>query len=263
MYLGKTKRRLRYSISHGLGEVDLPNQLSPTDLVKAITEYKNGSVEARRILIETHLRLTIQIASGYVGRFRSKKEDIISAAMLGLVSAVDRAPRVLYNNNIAAYITTSVHSHIHDFLLHDQLIYIPAKRLQELRQTKLVPYTTTLTPKEDEDNLEYSNESDAEVLPEIYDINELEVLDFINQLDDMETMIFKLRVEEYNNVEIGARLGVSAEYVGQIRERIKEKYSRYQRRIEHESIRESQSHYGEGIDNSSRCQSESRLAQQL
>ena len=219
MYLGNIKRRIRYSVIHPLGRSDLPNQMPEEELHAKVEAYKQGDDSVKEDLILGHMRLTLQICGGYINRYPYKKNDIVSAAMLGLVKAVDWSRTRLKNGNIAGYITTTVHSHISNFLRTDKLIK---------GNCNLVPYTIKISSiKYDEENWrEYYNEAEATLLPPQYDEDDIMVTDLINQFLIWEQKIIKMKLQGYTNTEIAKRLGVSKEWIGQSLVKIQKKLKR-------------------------------------
>jgi len=215
MYLGNIKKRIRYSVVHPLGQSDLPNQMSEEELHAKTEAHKQGDDSVKDDLILGHVRLTLQICGGYVGRYPHKKDDIVSAAMLGLVKAVDRAREHLDHDNISGYITLKIHSHISDYLKNDKLIRGPAD---------LVPYTMSIANRSmDQDAGEYYNDAENVVLPPQYDEDDIIINDFLNQLPGMQRKIVELKLMSYTNNEIAKRLGVSTGYIWQILLKVQEK----------------------------------------
>jgi len=217
MYLGNIKKRISYGVVHPLGQSDLPNQMSEEELQTKLEAYRQGNDSVKEDLILGHMRLTLQICGGYVGRYPHKKNDIVSSAMLGLVEAVNRTRTHIKHNNISAYITTKIHSHIYEFLRTDKLIR---------GNYNLVPYTIMLLKTLWDEENEYYNEAESDSLPPQYDEDTIVVTDLINQFTSQQQEIIKMKLESYTNVEIAKRLGVSSEYIRQILLSIGEKLKR-------------------------------------
>lgn len=64
-----------------------PQPLSLEEEVKYIEAYKNGSEDARNILIERNLRLVAHIVKKY-GTFNGDCDDLISIGTIGLIKAI-------------------------------------------------------------------------------------------------------------------------------------------------------------------------------
>ena len=231
MYLGGSKRRIRYNVVHPIGQSDLPNQLSLPELTDLLDKHRSGDPNAREKLIMSHVRLVLQICGGYVARYPEKKDDIVSAAMLGLVEAVDRM-RVHVHNNIGGYVTIRVHSSIHKFLINDYAIRIPQKQIKKLKEEHILPYTINFNSKiqEDEDNYAYENDADTSLLPPQYDDHEHEISDFLNYLTAQEQEILTLRLENHTGRDIAKIIQISPARVSQILCDIGEKFTRFIRR---------------------------------
>lgn len=209
MYFGNVKKRLSYSI-HVEDMGDIPQPLSAEDLIYFVNQLRAGSEEAREKIILSHLRLSIQIASPYIKHYPDKQDDILQAAYMGIVIAVDRAPKKLYNDNISGYITTTVHSSIAEFLRKDHLVY----------GATCIPCTTKVAVKEDEDNSEYNNDAEALLFPPQYDDEALVVADFVNRLSPNLRRVCLLRLEGYTDIEIATRFDVSSETIRELRGKV-------------------------------------------
>lgn len=74
-----------------LGYVSSPNSfpqpLTPEEEYKFLQEYKNGSEDARNILIERNLRLVAHIVKKY-SSYGDDSEDLISIGTIGLIKAI-------------------------------------------------------------------------------------------------------------------------------------------------------------------------------
>jgi len=231
MYLGGSKKRIRYNVVHPIGQSDLPNQLSLPELTDLLAKHRAGDTDARETLIMSHVRLVLQICGGYVARYPKKKDDIVSAAMIGLVEAVDRMCAHVHNN-IGGYITIKVHSAIHKFLSEDHVIRIPQKQIKKMREENILPYTINLHGKvqEDEDNTAYTNDAEISLLPPQYDENDYEIHDFLNYLSTQEQEVLKLRLENHTGRDIAKILRISPARVSQILDDIGKKFTRFIRR---------------------------------
>ncbi|HOA54620.1 MAG TPA: RNA polymerase sporulation sigma factor SigK [Clostridiales bacterium] len=64
-----------------------PQPLTPEEEQKYITAYKEGSEDARNILIERNLRLVAHIVKKY-SNFSSDSDDLISIGTIGLIKAI-------------------------------------------------------------------------------------------------------------------------------------------------------------------------------
>lgn len=64
-----------------------PHPLTPEEEFKYLQEYKDGSEDARNILIERNLRLVAHIVKKY-SSYRDDGEDLISIGTIGLIKAI-------------------------------------------------------------------------------------------------------------------------------------------------------------------------------
>ncbi|MBR1442575.1 MAG: sigma-70 family RNA polymerase sigma factor [Firmicutes bacterium] len=74
--------------SYVSGGNSFPRPLSAEEEEKYITEYQNGSEEAKNILIERNLRLVAHIAKKYSSNSSYDSDDLISIGTIGLIKAV-------------------------------------------------------------------------------------------------------------------------------------------------------------------------------
>lgn len=73
--------------SYVTGSNSFPKPLSPEDEKKYLEEYKNGSEEAKNILIEHNLRLVAHIVKKY-SSYGNDAEDLISIGTIGLIKGI-------------------------------------------------------------------------------------------------------------------------------------------------------------------------------
>ncbi len=64
-----------------------PKPLTPAEEEKYLKEYKEGSIEAKNILIERNLRLVAHIVKKYTN-YQKDSEDLISIGTIGLIKAI-------------------------------------------------------------------------------------------------------------------------------------------------------------------------------
>jgi RNA polymerase sporulation-specific sigma factor len=65
-----------------------PEPLTPEEEKRLLKEYKNGSEEAKNILIERNIRLVRYIVNKKYGAVRNDCEDLISVGIIGLMKAI-------------------------------------------------------------------------------------------------------------------------------------------------------------------------------
>lgn len=156
------------------------------------------------------MRLGLTIAGQYVALFRSKRwvDDFVSAAMEGVVDAVQqlRDPHC-GNDSPKSVVATCVHRCISESISDNQTIRVPG-RTQRHHGRGIQP--TRIHDDETNDSI-----IDSGLAP---DINGVE--DAIEQVveTELEADIVRLRVEGYNDTEIGEKLGYSQQTVQVIRQ---------------------------------------------
>ena len=77
---------------NGIGNVSFPMPLSEEEEIRCIKEYKNGSLEARNILIEHNLRLVAHISKKYISAVKLSSadfDDLVSIGTIGLIKGID------------------------------------------------------------------------------------------------------------------------------------------------------------------------------
>ncbi len=79
---------LMLAILHVVGAGSFPKPLSAKEEKKQIELMKNGSREARNILVEHNLRLVAHIVKKY-GNMPYDSDDLVSVGTIGLIKAID------------------------------------------------------------------------------------------------------------------------------------------------------------------------------
>lgn len=223
-----------------LGSQNLPQQLPENELRDLViqlcygdglSDFPTNTGDTRThvmgAIIKGHIRLASQIAGRYMWRHPHKTEDIVAAAMLGLVKAVEWAPTRLEDTNITPYIVSTIHRHISDFLETDHLIKIPRDAYKKrLQANKYIPIIFDIDPKEDdEENREYDTVGSFD--PPVYDTDkpiEFEDLCSSLELTHEERRIIDLRVKGYTQQEVGEIIGKKRQWIGFVLEKLQERY---------------------------------------
>ena len=81
---------------NGIGNVSFPKPLSEEEEIRRIKEYKNGSLEARNILIEHNLRLVAHISKKYISAVKLSSadfDDLVSIGTIGLIKGILLIPK--------------------------------------------------------------------------------------------------------------------------------------------------------------------------
>ena len=158
------------------------------------------------LLIESHMRLGCSIAGRYV-RLGGKSDEMVSAAMLGIVTAVDRVKKgFLKHNNVTGYIIHYIHQHCIEALRLDCVIPIP-----QHNDTKIIVCPIT------DDIL--SRDGFQQQIGEFY-----EVLEYITHTEIEKDIVF-LRQQGFTDFEVACNLNISRSTVTKTRKRLLERYN--------------------------------------
>lgn len=223
------------SFSSYFGTVNLPEKIPAEELEELVIKLRAGDSSVAPRIMQGHIRLACQIAGRYMWAYGRKSDDIICAAMLGIAQAVQWARERMHDNNIAPYITTTVHRHIADYLEKDHLIPIPRsqfrKAIKEQKDIDFVPLYFQFKPTmADMDNSVAHDDREYDFEPGIIDFeNALECEDFYAELEltDTERKVINLRIENYTMKEIGEHLGLSKMRISQLINGLQDKFGRY------------------------------------
>lgn len=213
-----------------LGSQNLPQPLPKDQLndlvIKLCHEDKRAHVMGA--IIKGHIRLASQIAGRYMWKHPHKTEDIVAAAMHGLVQAVEWAPERLHDHNITPYIVTTIHRFISEYLERDHLVRIPRDTYKKRLLThKYLPITFPIDPRKEDDEENYEHDTIGSLEPSVYDVDKpIEFDDLCNRLDlnYEERKIINLRVKGYDHEEIAQIIGKKRQWVGFVLGKLQERY---------------------------------------
>lgn len=201
---------------NGIGNVSFPKPLSEEEEIRRIKEYKNGSLEARNILIEHNLRLVAHISKKYISAVKLSSadfDDLVSIGTIGLIKGIDsfnpeKKVRVVtyvsrcIENEILMYIRSTKKS-IGDIFLQDPVGHDFDGN--EITVMDVIRSEENPVPDEVGQRLEM-----ADIINKMSDV-----------LDERELLILKMRYGLYSGEEITQReiadmLGISRSYVSRI-----------------------------------------------
>jgi len=192
------------------------DRLDETSLKELVIRYKATKDEtSREKLILHHVRLACYIAGRYIKHYKWREDDLIGAALLGLIQAVDWVPERLKDNNITPYIAVTVRRHVTDFLQNDHVINVKRKEFKKRAQNGIqcAPYFHQVEDDErDEENPQSGYTLDA--TPHImHDFSGTDELYKFLATNDKYAMILSLLMEEYTPTEIATEMGITKQYV--------------------------------------------------
>ena len=216
-------------------------QIAPETLDRLVARLREGDRSVANQIIIGHLRMVMAILASH--RSRAKASDVEGAAFLALVEAVNDAcpytdqygeyhESVLYDNNITAYITTTVKYAIKDEYGRSHIVRVPPRtirhKISEGEQFEdLVPGQSVSIDAAVEANSNF-------VMPFFIPIArpEFPPLEFTEILsksieNEIERAIIKYRSESYGYEEIGPKVGLGKTRVGQIMEKIEARFDQY------------------------------------
>ncbi len=156
------------------------------------------------LLIESHMRLGCAIAGQYV-RLGGNSDEMVSGAMLGIVTAVDRFKGgSITHDNITGYIIHYIHQICSESLRLDCVIPVP-----QHNDTKIIICPIT------DNNIEAT----ATTIGEFY-----ETLEYITHTEIEKDVVF-LRQQGYTDSEVANTLNISRPTVTKTRKRLLERFN--------------------------------------
>lgn len=201
---------------NGIGNVSFPKPLSEEEEIRCIKEYKNGSLEARNILIEHNLRLVAHISKKYISAVKLSSvdfDDLVSIGTIGLIKGIDSF-NPEKNVRVVTYVSRCIENEI--------LMYIRStkKSIGDIFLQDPVGHDF------DGNEITVMDVIRSEENPVPDEVGQrIEMADIINKmsdvLDERELLILKMRYglyrgEEITQREIADMLGISRSYVSRI-----------------------------------------------
>lgn len=201
---------------NGIGNVSFPKPLSEEEEIRRIKEYKNGSLEARNILIEHNLRLVAHISKKYISAVKLSSadfDDLVSIGTIGLIKGIDSF-NPEKNVRVVTYVSRCIENEI--------LMYIRStkKSIGDIFLQDPVGHDF------DGNEITVMDVIRSEENPVPDEVGQrIEMADIINKmsdvLDERELLILKMRYGLYSGEEITQReiadmLGISRSYVSRI-----------------------------------------------
>ena len=201
---------------NGIGNVSFPKPLSEEEEIRRIKEYKNGSLEARNILIEHNLRLVAHISKKYISAVKLSSadfDDLVSIGTIGLIKGIDSF-NPEKNVRVVTYVSRCIENEI--------LMYIRStkKSIGDIFLQDPVGHDF------DGNEITVMDVIRSEENPVPDEVSQrLEMTDIIDKMKDVlnerELLILKMRYGLYSGEEITQReiadmLGISRSYVSRI-----------------------------------------------
>ena len=223
----KAAQRVRSKgFSSWLGSQNLSRPLAQADLLVLVARLRAGDDSVKQKIVESHIRLACHVAGRYLWDNGYRTDDIVGAALTGVVQAVDWARERMYDDNITPYIVTTVHRFISEYLEKDHLVRIPRDEFKSMiANHEPLPLVEPISKKDEED----SDQDDYQERIELatYDLNnpfEYQELLGVLGLSDTEREIVRLRGEGHTCNEIGGLIGRSQRRVEQILDGVRQRF---------------------------------------
>ena len=196
-----------------------PKPLTPEEEALFLQKYKEGDLEAKKILIERNLRLVAHVAKKYQKQGEDG-EDLIAVGTIGLIKAISTFDHAK-TNKLATYAARCV---------ENELLMLFRSRKKIAREVSL--NEPIGTDKEgNEIHLLDIVEGGGEDIAEQYNRKEDAVRLYCyldSELKEQEKQVLLLRYglggkAEYTQKQVAARLGISRSYVSRIEKNAIEK----------------------------------------
>lgn len=184
--------------------------LDDDEKLKLLKRVREKDPEAIEKMILSHIRLAFSIVNRYISVFPHFVKDLDSAAMLGIVIAVNKIAQgsMAAHNNVTGYIVINVNYAVRGEIQKSFVIRAP-------RNKKVVKVTNDLRQGGMLRHSQLSNQ-----LYEIWD-----TVDSLTE-DQLEKQILELRGEGHTDVEVAEFLGLTRSSVTRIRQSLFKKYKR-------------------------------------
>ena len=206
------------SVSYINGKILLPPPLSNEEEILQVSLFREGSIEARNLLIEHNLRLVVYVAKRFENDIYNL-EDLISIGTLGLIKGINTY-KTDKNIKLATYASRCIENEI--------LMYLRKKQRQKTEVSLDEPLNKDYDGNElllsdvisdepthliDEINFEEDKKSLQECLQELKP-REKEILEMRFGLNDN---------EELTQKEVADFLGISQSYISRLEKKILQK----------------------------------------
>ncbi len=184
--------------------------LGDEEKLKLLKRVREGNSEAIEKMILGHIRLAFSIVSRYTDSFPYLVDDLKSAAMMGIIIAVNKIAKnsMAAHDNVTGYIVVNVNYAIRREIQNNLAIQSPRDK-EVLRVTNSTLYNV--------------GTRHSQLSSQLY-----EIWDSVDSLteDQLEKQILELRSEGHTDNEVAEFLGLSRSSVTRIRKNLFEKYRR-------------------------------------
>ena len=213
--------KMIFLMLHLSGGATFPKPLSAAEERRYLEEFKNGSIEARNILIERNLRLVAHIIKKYYATNKDQ-DDLVSIGTIGLIKGIST-----FNHKKGARLATYAARCIENEIL----MYF---RNQKKRQNDVNISDPIETDSEGNSLTFLDIVCEEETFAEDLDlkINSKKLYKFLEDFPEREKTILIMRYGLYNTKaytqrEISKKLGISRSYVSRIETRAIKRMNEY------------------------------------
>lgn len=218
MRLSRTKSKGR-AIQHPFYKLILPDAIPDDEKPGLISEIKGGSIGAGHRVILSHLRMTLSIVGRYMACLdnQSKSDELVSAAVEGLVSAVNNIrENGLPHDNLTGYLVENVHTYISTAIEKFPTVRIPGRTKRRHKGKFVTPTTAELTDKVIDQHFDRK----------ISQSSQIEADEMVEQIvqSPRERQVIELRIEGYKDAEIAKLIGLGTTTVFVIRTQLQERF---------------------------------------
>ncbi len=213
---------IRASIQHPLGnDPTIPKWISELRLLELTKSLREGRITftEREELARGFIRLALKIAASWANNRPQKADDIASAALFGIVYALDKAREKLIDDNLTGWVIAAIVSHCRRFCAQDHLAVVPAKTYHTRQKKGLSTPTLTIVP------IDF-REIEKRCYTSTGTVHEIKEMLKISAKDDRDREIIRLRIQGYDDREIGAKLNISQQAVHMRRKDLESRYQR-------------------------------------
>jgi DNA-directed RNA polymerase specialized sigma subunit len=194
--------------------INAPERISESRLAELVKGLRDGDLSTHGEIIEGHIKLAITIAGRYIRICPRKSEELVSESMFGLMYAVKKAQEKMIDDNVTSWIASCCHRFAQRFLISDNVIRVPPT---SAKRCGIIVIVTRLTV----------DVTTASTGP---------LCDFMDMIEscaktDFDRKILDLRIQGYNDKEIGESLGVSQQHVSKMRDKMRSRFDAISREV--------------------------------
>ena len=154
------------------------------------------------------IRLALKIASYYARRFPGYINEVMSEALDAIPFGLEQSKIRMYDDNIYPYMSSVIHSQVSKYVtIHRKIVRTPY-------EAEYHGYTVSLgSVMEDEDNIEYGNDSESTLVPPVENDFEFITQDMIDVFEEPDNTIVRLLYYGYSQEEIAEQIGYTRQNV--------------------------------------------------